>query len=96
MKRESVLEILKNYRAQMSEHDVKSLSLFGSVARNEAGPESDVDILVEFNEPATFDNYIELKFFLEEVLGCTTDLVTPKAVRPAMWPQIEEEAIQVA
>ncbi|MBI2939097.1 MAG: metallopeptidase family protein, partial [Chloroflexi bacterium] len=53
---------------------VKSLALFGSVARDEAGPESDVDVLVEFDGPPTFDQYIGLKLYLEDLLGAHVDL----------------------
>ena len=74
---------------------MKSLAVFGSVARGEAGPDSDVDILVEFEGRATFDRYMGLKFFLEDLLGRRVDLVTRKALKPRMRPYVEREAIYV-
>ena len=71
---------------------LKTLAVFGSVARDEARQDSDVDILVEFQGPATFNGYMDLKFFLEDLLGCPVDLVTRKSVRPRVKAQIESEA----
>jgi predicted nucleotidyltransferase len=68
---------------------VKSMAIFGSVARDEARPDSDVDILVEFLEPATFNGYMDLKFFLEDLLGRPVDLVTRKSIRPRLKTRIE-------
>jgi predicted nucleotidyltransferase len=55
-----------------------------------------VDILVEFNGRATFDRYMDTKFYLEELLGCKVDLVTPKAIKPRMKPYIMQDLIHVA
>ena len=66
-----------------------------NAARDEAGSDSDADILVEFRGPATFDRYMDLKIFLEELLGCPVDLVTRKAIKPRMRTYVEEEAIYV-
>ena len=74
---------------------MKSLAVFGTVARGEAGPDSAVDILVEFEGRATFDRYMGLKFFLEDLLGRRVDLVTRKALKPRLRPYVEQEAIYV-
>ena len=74
---------------------VRSLAVFGSVARGEAKADSDVDILVEFQGPATFDGYMKLKIFLEDVLDRPVDLLTRRAIRPELAPTIEREAVYV-
>ncbi len=96
MGRDDVIRQLKANLSRLSEFKVKSLALFGSVARDEAKPNSDVDILVEFDGPATFDRYMELKLFLEDLLGHQVDLVTRKGIRPELAPYIEQEARRVA
>jgi len=96
MKREHVLRILSAHHQDLKNLHVKALALFGSVARDEATAESDVDLLVEFEGGATFDRYMDLKFFLEECLGCRIDLVTRDALKPRVRPQVEREAILVA
>jgi len=94
--REAVLRLLSQHREELRRRfRVKSMALFGSVARNEAGPQSDVDILVEFEGPATFDGYMELKFYLEDLLGCRVDLVTTRALKPRLRPYVEKEAVYV-
>ena len=94
--RDNVLNTLKRHKSELRQRfGVKSLAVFGSVARGEAGPESDVDILVEFEGRATFDRYMGLKFFLEDLLGRRVDLVTRKALKPRMRPYVEREAIYV-
>jgi len=71
---------------------VRSIGLFGSLARNEADRESDVDILVDFVEP-TFDHYMDLKFYLEKLFGRPVDLVTADTIKPRLKPVIEREVI---
>ena len=72
------------------------LAVFGSVARGQSTPASDVDILVDFAGPADFSRFMELKERLEAVPGVRVDLVTRKALRPALRDAIEREAIRVA
>lgn len=96
MKRDEITERLKKERMKLNHFDVKSLAVFGSVARDEARPDSDIDILVEFNGPTTFDQYMNLKFYLEDLLGCRVDLVTRKGIRPQFASTIEREARRVA
>ena len=74
---------------------VKSLGLFGSMARGEASPGSDVDILVEFDAPS-FDHYMDLKFYLEERLGRPVDLVLKGSLKPALRERILREVRDVA
>ncbi len=96
IRRDDVLSVLRAHREGLTAFGVRSLALFGSVARDEAGPESDIDILVEFDGPATFDNYIDLKVFLEDTLGAPVDLVMRKALRPRIAPVVDRAAIRVA
>jgi hypothetical protein len=65
------------------------------VARDEARPDSDIDLLVEFSSHPSFARYMDLKFLLEDLLGRRVDLVTPKAIRPQMRGGIEREMIRV-
>ena len=95
MRREEAIKRMRDNWGQISSFGVQSLALFGSLARDEAGAGSDADILVEFRGAATFDRYMDLKIFLEELLGCPVDLVTRKAVKPRMRTYVEEEAIYV-
>lgn len=75
---------------------VKKLSIFGSVVRGEASEGSDVDVLVVFDRKATFDLFMDLKFYLEELLGTGVDLVTDRAIRPQVRWTIEKEMVDVA
>jgi predicted nucleotidyltransferase len=97
MNRDQVLEELRRHRQEIeARFAIKHLSVFGSAARDELCEDSDIDVLVEFNGKATFDGYMELKFYLENLLGRNVDLVTRDAVKPRMRPLIEQEAIHVA
>lgn len=96
MNRDTLRQLLASHRAELDHLCVKSLAVFGSVARGEAGPKSDVDILVEFNNTPGFDQYMDLKFFLEDLLNRHVDLVTPDALKPRIRPNVEREAVRVA
>lgn len=74
---------------------VTRLALFGSTVRNEARNDSDVDVVVTFDGPATSKQYFGVQFLLEDELGHTVDLVTDKAMRKELRPYIEKEAINV-
>ena len=86
------LEILRRHRAELQEVGVKSLKLFGSVVRGEAGPGSDIDILVEFCKPVGLLAFVRLKQRLSELLGAPVDLVTLDALKPALRDGILHEA----
>ncbi|MBF0128295.1 MAG: nucleotidyltransferase family protein [Magnetococcales bacterium] len=74
---------------------VTRLALFGSTVRDAARADSDVDLLVSFDGPATSARYFGVLFFLEDLLGCPVDLVTDKALRPELRPYVELEAVHV-
>lgn len=96
MKQELVLQILKQKNAELStKFGVNSLLLFGSVARNEATPASDVDLLVEFNRPVGYFGLFALQDYLEKLLGCPVDLGTPDSLKPYIKERIKGELIRV-
>jgi len=94
MNRDTVLKKLSKHQVELeSRFGVKSLSLFGSVARNEAVSASDLDILVSFiNTPGIF-GFINLKLYLENLFKCSVDLVTNNALKKQLREQILQEAI---
>jgi predicted nucleotidyltransferase len=96
MKREQVLQIIHNHQEQIEQFGVASLALFGSVARDQAGPESDVDFLVEFSRPVGLFKLAELQLFLEDILGSPVDLGTSRSLKPRLKESVLEEAIRVA
>lgn len=96
MKRDHTLSLLmQNKQALAERFGVTRLALFGSTVRDSARDDSDVDILVEFDGPATSARYFGVQFYLEDVLGCSVDLVTDKALRAELRPFIEQEAFYV-
>ncbi len=97
MRRDEALAILRAHKDDYARFHVKSLALFGSVARDEAGPESDVDILVEFDgSPVGLFGFIDLKHYLEQILDHEVDLVMIRAVHAGIRERIEREAIHAA
>jgi len=90
---EGILKQLNQRAEELKQNfSVRSIGLFGSLARNEADGKSDVDILVDFVEP-TFDHYMDLKFCLERLFGRPVDLVTADTVKPRLKPVIERQVI---
>jgi len=96
MKRDQVIQILNNHQNQIRQFGVSSLSLFGSVARDQADPKSDVDFLVEFSKPVGLFKMAELQLFLQDILGCQVDLGTSRSLKPRLKNNVLEEAIRVA
>ncbi len=97
MQRDEALRILSALRPTMVERfGVKRIRLFGSTARDEAREDSDVDVLVDFERPATFDGYFGLLSFLEDQLGVSVDLVTEKGLKERVRPNVEQDAIHIA
>ena len=97
MRRADVIALLAPRRDEIAQRfGVRSLSLFGSVARDEARPDSDVDVLVEFNGPTTFDGHMGLVVYLEDLLGCQVDVVTTKGLKPRLRPLIDQDLVRVA
>ena len=92
---EEVKRIINIYRKELKEKfKVKSIAIFGSYARGEQTPQSDIDIIVEFKEPVGM-LFIHLADFLEEILGIKVDLLTPEAIKKNRIKYINEELIYV-
>lgn len=96
MKRDEVLRILAERREELAELGVRSLSLFGSVARNEARPDSDIDLLVEFDRPIGLFGFVKLKMRLEGMLGRRVDLVVVEGLKRRLRDRVLSEAIRAA
>jgi len=96
MGRDDVLALLTAHRAEIEGFGVKTLRLFGSVARGEAAAGSDIDLLVSFRETPTFSGYMKLRIFLEDLLGAKVDLITESGLREGVRPYVEKDAIHVA
>ena len=90
--RKEILKILEEYRNIIRGYGVRRLGLFGSCARGECSEASDLDFVVEF-EKKSFDAYMDLKLFLEELFGCPVDLVISDAIKPRLRATILDEAI---
>ena len=96
MNKAKTMEILKRAKPELvSRYGVTRLALFGSMARDESRPDSEIDIVVAFDGPATSNRYFGVQFYLEDELGSPVDLVTVKAMREELRPYIEREAINV-
>ena len=91
----SALELIKNSSQELkSRFHLQRIGVFGSSARGEEGADSDVDVLVEFEEGyVTFDNYADLMFHLEDLTGRKVDLATPDALHPRLKDRILEETV---
>ena len=98
MDREGILKTLSDHRRMLQKYGVRSIRLFGSFARGDAAPGSDVDLLVEFEAAAHVGlfEFIRLKNELSELLACEVDLATPNALHKAMKDEILKEAILAA
>lgn len=97
MDRASILATLTTNRALLVRRfGVREIGLFGSAARDELRPDSDIDLLVEFDAPPTFNRYFGLKDWLEHAFAREVDLVTPGGLKPRVRPQVERDLIRVA
>ena len=94
--REDVLQLLRAHKHTLTEKfGVTRLALFGSFSRDQASENSDIDILVQFDKPATSKMYFGTQFYLEDLLGREVDLVSDKALRPEIRPYVERDIINV-
>lgn len=97
MNHKSLISLLANRREEIVRRfSIKKLGVFGSAARDEMHEGSDIDVLVEFQTSPTFDAYMDLKFYLEDLFKANVDLVIEDDVKPRMRPFIEKDLIRVA
>ena len=90
--REIILNKIEQNLETIKKYSVKRIGLFGSYVKNKQTKKSDIDIVVEFKKgKKTFDNYMELKFFLEDLLECKVDLVIAEAIKPDLKSYIMED-----
>lgn len=96
MRKDEALKLLTQHKPELIRRfGITDLALFGSTVRDEARPDSDIDVLVSFDGPATSKRYFGVQFYLEDLLGSPVDLVTDKALRPQLRPYVEASAIHV-
>lgn len=88
-------KILKNHKQQLMKLGVQALFLFGSIARGENTPKSDVDVLVKFDAKKGIFGFIDVKTYLSNILQYEVDLVTKDALHPALKKRVLEEAKHV-
>ena len=94
MGRDEALRILKEHHVELEALGVKSLALFGSVAREEARPDSDVDLLVELNRPMGMFGFVDIKVYLEVILGRHVDLTMPSALIDRIRDRVLRESVR--
>ena len=96
LRKDEAIKLLSQHKPELIRRfGITDLALFGSTARDEARPDSDIDVLVSFDGPATSKRYFGVQFYLEDMLGSPVDLVTDKALRPQLKPYVEASAIHV-
>jgi uncharacterized protein len=97
MNRAKIIDLLNKHRAVcLSRFGARHLALFGSAARDELREGSDIDVLVEFDGPPTFDGFTGLKAYLEGILGSKVDLATEAMIKPRLRQHIERDLLRVA
>ncbi len=94
MRQQEALAILANHQNTLKDFGVKSLMLFGSVARDEARTDSDIDLLVEFDRSVGLFTFVRLKRYLEEILESSVDLGTPDSLKLYLQEPVFREAIR--
>lgn len=85
-----IMSLLKKHNDILKKYKVKRIGLFGSYVRGEQKKQSDIDFLVEFEEP-TFDNFMDLIFYFEELFGRKIELITNGSLSPYIQPYVEKE-----
>jgi predicted nucleotidyltransferase len=93
---ERIKRVLLQHKAELrKKFKVKTIGVFGSYVRGEQKQGSDVDVLVEFEEPVGLFEFMRIEFYLSDLLGVKVDLVSKKALKPYIGKHIEEEVVYV-
>ena len=92
---EKAKTLLMSHQGQLSQLGSRHLAIFGSIVRDQATEGSDIDILVDFDTKKDLFGFIDLKFYLEDLLECDVDLVSKQALHPALKKRILDEAKEV-
>jgi len=93
---EKIKQMLQEHKAKLKQkYNVKEIGIFGSYIRGEQKKASDVDILVDFEQPIDFFAFLELEEYLSELIGIKVDLVAKKALKPGIGRYILEEVVYV-
>jgi predicted nucleotidyltransferase len=95
MRRDEALRLLAEHRAELEAMGVTSLALFGSVARDEAGPDSDVDVIIDVRHPFSLFDLADVHLRLEEIMGCKVDVITEGGLRPRHRAVIDRDRVYV-
>lgn len=95
MKKLDAVNLVQSHQEELRNLGVKSLDLFGSVARDQANPQSDVDVLIELDESVGFFEFFRIKHYLEDLFQCPVDLGTNDALKEHLRQPVLEEAIHV-
>ncbi len=89
---EKILRLLKQHRSELVQFGVRKIGLFGSYRRGTPHVQSDMDFLVVFEKPS-FDSYMDVKIFLEDLFGCQVDLVLEDSIKPRLRSYILSEVV---
>jgi predicted nucleotidyltransferase len=93
--KDEIIKTLQQHKEDLNRLHVKELALFGSVARGDHRPDSDIDILVEFSHGSSFDKYCNLSEYLQSLFHQDIDVVTFQSVRPQIMESIKNDTVYV-
>jgi uncharacterized protein len=95
MRRREAIELLRQHRAEIAAHGVRALYLFGPTRRDEAGPDSDVDLFVDYDEGFSLLDLVAVKEQIDQILGVRADLTTRGGLHPIFRDDILRDAERV-
>ncbi|MCA6621658.1 MAG: nucleotidyltransferase family protein [Pseudanabaena sp. M165S2SP1A06QC] len=95
MRRDEVLEVIHQHQEELQKMGVRSLDLFGSVARDEGHLGSDVDVLVDLSRPTGLIKFIRIQHYLQDLLGCKVDLGTRDMLKQTIREIVLKEVVSV-